>query len=278
MSQYNNPYNMKTPDRPALMCFYPNSFHDLMRLWQSQPYSHKAGISDFRNLMEEDSALSLILYAGPCLIWILDVRTGRYSYVSKNAARLLGYPADAFTRGGIAFLKELIHPEDAAHLWGLIRKVWNHLLSQKAQQRKGYQFSLDYRVLTAGGKYLRLFEQTTVLQTDNGGNITHLLGVWTDISCCKKSGVLNAAVYSKKDGQCLTYTSADPASACSGKLSRREEEVLRRIANGCSSRQIADELSISLHTVNTHRKKLISKTNCRTTSGLVQFAISHNII
>jgi DNA-binding CsgD family transcriptional regulator len=61
-------------------------------------------------------------------------------------------------------------------------------------------------------------------------------------------------------------------------LSVREKSILREIALGKTSRQIADELFISAHTVVTHRKNINRKLNIKTTSGLTVYAILNNII
>ena len=55
-------------------------------------------------------------------------------------------------------------------------------------------------------------------------------------------------------------------------LSEREQLVLKAIASGKTSQQIAAELYISKHTVDTHRRKMIQKTEVQNTTALVQRA------
>lgn len=55
-------------------------------------------------------------------------------------------------------------------------------------------------------------------------------------------------------------------------VSIREEEVLRLIANGFSSKQIADMLFISNHTAISHRKNLIEKFGVKNTAQLIKTA------
>lgn len=63
-----------------------------------------------------------------------------------------------------------------------------------------------------------------------------------------------------------------------GDLSAREMDVLKLIALGFMNKQIADELSISLHTVVSHRKNIIRKLGINTISGLTVYAILHSLI
>lgn len=61
-------------------------------------------------------------------------------------------------------------------------------------------------------------------------------------------------------------------------LSERETEVLVLLARGCSSKEIADKLNISVHTVNTHRKNITRKTGIKSVAGLAVYAMLHNLI
>ena len=61
-------------------------------------------------------------------------------------------------------------------------------------------------------------------------------------------------------------------------LTDREKEVLIWIVEELTTQEIADKLFISHHTVETHRKNLISKLNVKNTAGLVKFAIQHGIV
>lgn len=61
-------------------------------------------------------------------------------------------------------------------------------------------------------------------------------------------------------------------------LTAREKEVLNLICEGLSSSEIAEKLIISVKTVNTHRNKLLEKTNSNNTAQLIMTAIKHKVI
>ena len=60
-------------------------------------------------------------------------------------------------------------------------------------------------------------------------------------------------------------------------LSSREREVLQLVAEGKSSAEIADILSLSLKTVETYRSRLMHKLDIGDLPGLVRFAIQHGL-
>jgi DNA-binding NarL/FixJ family response regulator len=61
-------------------------------------------------------------------------------------------------------------------------------------------------------------------------------------------------------------------------ITRREKEVLELIADGMTNNEIAQTLFISVTTVDTHRKNLLSKFNARNTASLVKIAMQLNLL
>lgn len=61
-------------------------------------------------------------------------------------------------------------------------------------------------------------------------------------------------------------------------LSTREKEVLVLIADGLTNPQIAAKLFISMHTVDSHRKNLLTKFGVNNTAGLIKIAVRNSMI
>ncbi|MFH1941479.1 MAG: response regulator transcription factor [bacterium] len=62
------------------------------------------------------------------------------------------------------------------------------------------------------------------------------------------------------------------------KLTEREREVLQLIAEGCTNKEIAKRLFISVKTVESHRTHLMEKLDIHHASGLTKYAIQKRII
>ena len=60
-------------------------------------------------------------------------------------------------------------------------------------------------------------------------------------------------------------------------LSTREREVLQLVAEGKSSAQIGDILSLSERTIETHRKRIMDKLGLRTVAELTKYAIREGL-
>ena len=61
-------------------------------------------------------------------------------------------------------------------------------------------------------------------------------------------------------------------------LTRREKEILTLISEGFTNPQIAEKLFISLYTVETHRKNLLSKFNTNNTASLIKIAATNGLL
>lgn len=61
-------------------------------------------------------------------------------------------------------------------------------------------------------------------------------------------------------------------------LSERERGVLLLLAEGLSNQEIADRLSITQSTLQTHRAHILDKLGLRTTADLIKYAVQHGLV
>jgi two-component system, NarL family, response regulator NreC len=70
----------------------------------------------------------------------------------------------------------------------------------------------------------------------------------------------------------------DRAEASAVTLTEREREILERVVEGLSAKEIASELDISVRTVETHRHKIMRKLGVNKSSALVRIAIRDGLV
>jgi DNA-binding CsgD family transcriptional regulator len=61
-------------------------------------------------------------------------------------------------------------------------------------------------------------------------------------------------------------------------LTMREREILALIADDQTSQSIADQLGISIKTVEKHRSNLLKKTGLHNATALKKFALKHGLV
>jgi DNA-binding NarL/FixJ family response regulator len=69
-----------------------------------------------------------------------------------------------------------------------------------------------------------------------------------------------------------------PAVEPSRPLSRRELEVLRLLAQGHSNQEVADRLTVSVKTIETHRRRVSDKLGLKTRAELFRFAVEAGML
>ena len=68
----------------------------------------------------------------------------------------------------------------------------------------------------------------------------------------------------------------DQVQALAGhpELREREREVLRLISEGMTTRQIAEQMNLSEHTVHTHRQHIMDKLDRHSVAALTKYAVT----
>lgn len=208
-----------------------------------------------------------------------------------------------FTKGMECLIEESEHFELAGTVLNeieLIDKLSNKQANVLAIDVSSVGWSED--ILKRVMKYapgLRILAFNTVQQRNEvsmilGNGITSYL-----LLCCDKEEITEALlktakgerflcgkvldVLIKTDRQQLVANSVDKGcplyNVCGGvNISEREMEIVRCVAEGLSNQEIADKLFLSVHTVNTHRKNIMSKLGINNTAGLVMYAVRNQLI
>lgn len=71
--------------------------------------------------------------------------------------------------------------------------------------------------------------------------------------------------------------SSTPRPGADGKISPREHQVLRLVAEGKNTKEIAFLLDLSVKTVESHRAQLMKKLNLRSVADMVKYAIREGL-
>ncbi len=143
------------------------------------------------------------------------------------------------------------------------------------------------------------------LRSQHGDTKVILLSVHGDSSFIQSAVALGADGYVLKDGRAAEIVTAirevmkggsyfSPAVAREiveqlrnprpvdedpfARLSAREREVLQRIAEGLSAKEIAVDLDVSTKTIEAHRTSLMRKLGLRKATELVRYALRHGLI
>ncbi len=170
------------------------------------------------------------------LLWMADA-AGQCTFVNQSWLDFCGRTAEQEMGTGWA---DAIHPDD----------VLQALSSYWTAVRAGVPVRVEYRVQAKDGIYQRMERLGSPWQ-GFGGEVCGYLGTVTPVA---------ARVHWDARRQ-LTL------------LSERERQVLELIANGQSTREIAQRLGVRYKTADSHRTHLLKKLGIHDIASLVRFAI-----
>lgn len=208
-----------------------------------------------------------------CLFWLY---THDYLYISRSIEQVLGHPLENFKHLGVIFLQTIIPP-------GYMKIIYDSLGAQasKIENDPEYLFAKKFvavraAVYNAEMKEVPVSYNGLLLDVKPSEPTSYLvLGSWINIENKDEEAIIKLE---KKVKNSLleikqSYIEHKPDHfeilLCGKKISGREKEVVLLLMQGCSTKIIADQLQISFNTVETHRKNLLKKMQCKTTGELV---------
>jgi len=222
---------------------------------------------------------------GP-VTFLLDFATKKYFHVHESCLNLFGYPASWFMEFRLDGFLKTWHPSDY-HI--INEKVFpdniRFLKTLTTEKYPDIVFSYNYRVLNPKGEYVRTLQRFSYIPGNNIGFPAGMIGVAFDITHFKNDLTIVHTIeetvrYNGSLVNNLLFKKVHPVLEPGelGLMSKREKEILRYMAAGQSSKQIADKLSISINTIHNHRKSMLSKTNCNSSAELMNYAIKHGLM
>ncbi|MBG0790004.1 MAG: hypothetical protein H0S80_05835 [Desulfovibrionaceae bacterium] len=231
--------------------------------------------------MERHIKLDAMLPDFASFFYVIELPSQKYRFMGRHQANVSGYSNEEFMECGIELFLSRIHPEDAPILLNEIYPSYAQILADfSAPQRTELQLQYNYRFKRKGSVYLNLMEQVYVLELDDAGGPALMLGNVIELDgksvlpvrfVCKRINEFGCPeiLYSK------TFASGfDQMDTLTG----RELEILCKLAHGNSSKEIGELLSISRHTVDTHRRNLLRKMECKSVVELVRVAFNNGLL
>lgn len=215
--------------------------------------------------------------AGESFYFTMDHHKMDFEFVSKEIRTVLGYEPSAFN---VPFALNIIHPEDRPYflkigetLSGFISKItFNKFLN--------YKLRYDMRFRKKDGSYCRVLYQAIIIEDDGMGGILRTFGTYTDIGYLKEEGVPTLSFIGMNGMPSYINVPLKNGNLLPGKdnITYRERQVLKLLAEGKLSKEIATLLNITKETVDKHRKNMLHKKQLRNTGELVSKAIRNGWI
>lgn len=209
-------------------------------------------------------------------VQVFDLNKKESVFYSSNFGKLLGYTPSDYENHNYQFFESKIHPEERKQLAvnGIsLLKMFN---SFSIDEKLNHKVIDEYRMQNAANKWVRIIEQYQVLELDKKGQLWLMLSI-VDISPNQDNAdsALRCQLLNFRTGNVIPVEIPHKAELT---LSKRELEILKLVKQGLLSKEISDKLSISVHTVNTHRQRVLEKLEANNSFEAVMFASKFGLI
>ncbi|PZR24752.1 MAG: hypothetical protein DI535_20985 [Citrobacter freundii] len=231
-------------------------------------------------LIEDFQKLTNRQPPGHAVSFLLDFSRKKYLTMSNGTQEMLGYSPGYVKDGGLDLIVSGYHSTDANIYFGDIFLRNLHFLRQlPGEDHPGYLFSYNYRFKDRGGQYRSILQRFSIIQSAADNTPLVMAAFLTDITHFKTdSRIVHTIERIGANGASLVYKNVYAASEEDEILTKRETEVLKYICAGFSSKQIADKMHLSIHTIHNHRKNMLEKTNSGNVAELMNYAIRHHLL
>jgi DNA-binding CsgD family transcriptional regulator len=251
----------------------PDDFRDFCRKMEFD-----LNLDDYKDNLIDWKKLDDILILRNQFFFINDFKEGFNTYVHPNVESITGFPKENFREFDFTF--SITHQDDYEFVNEISKRGITISQDHKEVLKKDPfcgSFSVDFRIRCRNGDYIRVTRHSCCFKTDTQGNIVYGLALFTDISHLKKSDHITFTYYGIEE---LRHYFDDLIKKYNKpfKITNREKDILNRLAGGFSATKIASQLSLSVHTVISHRKNLLQKTGTKNTADLIRFALEKEIL
>lgn len=258
--------------------YWKSSYCDTIE--QSGPYQNK----------EEFRKMARLMAPGRSYYYIANFHTLEFEMMSESVFTFLKdiWGGDT-SKVKMDHILSLALPEEIEKIHRKEQVIREFMMEYlPADQVPNYKVLYTYVLRDYKDSRRVMLHQATPLSQDDKGQFVHVFSMHTDITHLTKRSAEEVSFLNLEGGKSFLNVSTESGTFDPEKLtqqrniledlSNREVEIIKKLAKGANTQEISDDLFISTHTVQTHRKNILRKTGLKNTTQLVSKCIAAGIV
>ena len=223
-----------------------------------------------------DDLTNSIISTGPFYFYIIDFFDMSVSHTSSAISEIHGFDAETVSFNDIL---GAIHPDDIEFV-AKAEKLSTDFFYKKVGHEKmlSYKTSYSFRFRLKCGEYALFNHQSLMLSLDENGGLGKSLNIHTRIDHLSNLNTHKVSFIGLNGEPSFMNVNPDEKNQDLKEFSKREIDIIKLIGNGLSNAEIAEELFISVLTVNKHRNNILAKSDSKNTAQLIKNCILQGII
>lgn len=224
---------------------------------------------DLEKILQNFYSFELYTYA------IVDVTKLKIDSIGGSFLEITGFHKKDFENKGLFSILKLYTTVDLIRALLGSHHYYKYLYAQPGLNRAFIKSNRIHDTIKKDGTKVHTLIQSIPVLFNDDYEVVKFLVIMTDISKVKSDRsyrhyIIDSSERDQVKKIDIGYFSYEEEKGFGP--SPAEKKVLNLLAEGLSSKQIADKLFLSEHTVKNHRKNMLKKLNCQSSSALVRTA------
>jgi len=243
--------------------------------WQQQEF--KKCPDEAKMLKELETLSKNIGMREGLIIACFDYRNLSLAFFTGELESVSGYPESIFREKGMEASFTMIHPEDREELFRFQKIVFDSFHKLSIEEKHTFEFTYTTRwVHRITQEIIWVTGRAKPFIIDSQGNFAvdlHIILQLQNLPSVKSYDWTYS--YQNKDGKRILVSKTTPEKHTIN-LTKKEKEIAKMILDGKESKEIGEELNISINTVGTHRKNILKKVNARNLGEMIKILSSYD--
>ena len=217
--------------------------------------------------------LEEILEKNDQFFFVGDILKMKIIFCSARSKQMIGVEPENVTPYD---LRVAIHPGDAKRFGLGSSKMFSVASNLFIEGKGSVLMSSNYKIRNLKDEYQQVLFQLYIFYNTIPVKSIYLLHILTNIDWFKH---IKHGYHYYVGSDLSNFRFPDEKLLSMGNIfSDREFEILRLIASGMSSEEIGNKIFLSVHTINTHRRNLLKKTEKATTAELIYDLMERGVL
>lgn len=218
---------------------------------------------------------------GPYLWFINNGTRMKTERISENIEQFTPFSKEEWMDSGTEFFINLFHPQDREYLMAAFVFSANVRLQFLREGKTDVTFNHYGRMINRYGEYRWILLQSPI-QIINNFEIKASIVFIYDLSHFIIQNLPLLSIMDFTDDEIQYFKHIDQhllkIDVDKPHITNREKDVLRLMAQGFNSPEIAEKLFLSYHTVENHKRNLRRKTDTKTSAELIAYTMNHSLL
>jgi DNA-binding CsgD family transcriptional regulator len=217
----------------------------------------------------------------PTIYYVSDYIENTNCFRPFSTSHFLGYSCEFLLKTDVLFLNRIRNREDMKIFdEQIFRDQMAFLASHKQEMDVKYTFTTNFRIKNGDDSWSSVVQCTHYLFNEYYRMPIASINSLTDLTYFKNDSKINHLIERHEAGgeKSVIENRGYFLQKTEDILSKREIDVLKLASQGMGSKEIADQLHISINTINNHRRNMLIRSKCKNFLQLVDIAVKNGVL